>query len=67
MIVLNKNGLVECCCGTIRTFAEELVEKICPILDSSITVCFNDIYFIVNKSNTAEEIVEKWVRRLQND
>ena len=60
MIVLNKNGLVECCCGTIWCFAEDLVEKICPILDSSITVCFNDRYFTVNKYDTAEDIVNKW-------
>ena len=61
MIILNKNGLVECCCGTISTFAEELVEKICPILNSSITVCFNDKYFTVYKYDTVEAIVKKWI------
>ena len=60
MIILNKNGLVECCCGTINTFAKELVEKICPILDFSITVCFNDRYFTVYKYDTVEDIVKKW-------
>ena len=60
MITLNKNGLVECYCGTISTFAKEIVEKICPILDSSITVCFNDRYFTVYKYDTVEDIVKKW-------
>ena len=60
MITLNKNGLIECCCGTIYTFAQELVEKICPILDFSITACFNGRYFTVNKYDTAEDIVKKW-------
>ena len=60
MLVLNKNGLVICCCGTIYTFAEELVERVCPILDSNIIACFNLRYFTVNKYDTVEDIVKRW-------
>ena len=60
MIVLEKHGLIRCGCGTIYTFAQELVEKIFPILDYDITVCFNDRYFTVNKYNSIEDIVQKW-------
>lgn len=64
MIILEKHGLVRCCCGTIYTFAQELVEKIFPILDHDITVCFNDTYFTVNKYDTVENIIEKYSRRV---
>lgn len=67
MIVLNKNGLVTCACGTIHSFAQELVEKICPILDSNIGVCFNDKYFIINKYDTVEDIVKKWSEKYYNN
>ena len=60
MIVLRKNGTVECCCGTIYTFAEELVEKVLPILDYAIGVEFNDLRFTVNKYDTVESILKKW-------
>lgn len=60
MIILKDNGVVECGCGTIYGFAKEIVEKICPILDSSITVCFNDRRFTVYKYDTVEDIVKKW-------
>lgn len=60
MIVLRKNGTVECCCGTIYTFAQELVEKVLPILDYAIDVEFNDLRFTVNKYDTVESILKKW-------
>lgn len=60
MIYLNENGLIRCGCGTIVTFAQELVEKVFPILDYSIEVCFNDKYFTVNKDDTVESIIKKW-------
>lgn len=64
MIILNNNGLIECGCGTIWCFAEELVEKICPILNSTINVSFNDITFTVDKYDTVEKIVEKWRKKV---
>lgn len=60
MIILKQNGTVECCCGSIYTFAEELVEKILPILDYAIDVKFNDLYFTVNKDDTILSILQKW-------
>lgn len=60
MIMLKKNGTVECCCGTIYTFAQELVEKVLPILDYAIDVEFNDLRFAVNKYDTVESILKKW-------
>ena len=60
MIALKKNGTVECCCGTIYTFAEELVEKVLPILDYAIDVKFNDLRFTVNKDDTVLSILKKW-------
>ena len=60
MIILEKHGLIRCSCGTIYAFAQELVEKIFPILDNDITVCFNDKYFTVNKYNSIEDIIQKW-------
>lgn len=60
MIILKQNGTVECCCGTIYTFAEELVEKVLPILDYAIDVQFNDLHFTVNKDDTVLSILQKW-------
>lgn len=60
MIALKKNGTVECYCGTIYTFAEELVEKVLPILDYAIDVKFNDLHFTVNKDDTVLSILQKW-------
>ena len=60
MIALKINGVVECCCGTIYTFAEELVEKVLPILDYAIEVTFNDLCFTVTKYDTVLSIIEKW-------
>lgn len=60
MIALKKNGTVECYCGSIFNFAEELVEKVLPILDYAIDVKFNDLYFTVNKDDTVVSIIEKW-------
>ena len=66
MIALKKNGTVECCCGTIYTFAEELVEKVLPILDYAIDVKFNDLNFIVTKDDTVLSIVNKWRKASEN-
>lgn len=60
MIYLKKNGIVECGCGTIVSFAEEVVEKVFPILDYEITLCFNDKYFTVRKYDTVNSIIKKW-------
>ena len=60
MIALKKNGTVECCCGTIYTFAEELVERVLPILDYAIDVEFNDLHFTVTKDDTVLSILKKW-------
>lgn len=60
MIALKRNGLVECYCGTIYTFAEELVEKVLPILDYTIEVKFNDACFIITKDDTVLSIIDKW-------
>lgn len=64
MIALMKNGTIECCCGTIYTFAQELAEKVLPILDYDIEVCFNDRHFIVNKYDTVESIINKWAKEV---
>lgn len=65
MIALKKSGLVQCCCGTIYTFAQELVEKVLPIIDYDIEVCFNGKHFTVNKYDTVESIISKWTREEQ--
>ena len=60
MITLKKNGVIECRCGSIRSFAEELVEKVLPILDYAIDVNFNDLHFTVTKDDTVLSIISKW-------
>lgn len=60
MITLKKNGTIECYCGSIYAFAQEIVDKVLPILDYDIEVCFNDKHFIVNKYDTVESIINKW-------
>lgn len=62
MIALKRSGLVQCYCGTIYTFAQELVEKVLPILDYDIEVCFNDKHFMANKYDTVESIISKWAK-----
>ena len=66
MIYLKKNGIVECGCGTIMSFATEVIQKVFPILDYSIILRFNDTYFTVNKDDTLVSIIEKWRKAQSN-
>ena len=60
MFVLTHNGIVDCTSGTLEGFAEDLVEKICPMLDYSVEARFNTKRIEVTKYDTVDTIIEKW-------
>lgn len=60
MFVLMSNGLVDCTGGTLVGFAEDLVNKICPMLYTSINACFNNKRITVTKYDTVDTIIDKW-------
>ena len=57
---VDHQGIWRCSCGTIRDFAETIVNHICPFIDSIITCIFNDKMFTVTKTDTVELIISRW-------
>lgn len=60
MFVLTHNGTVDCTCGRLYDFAQDLVEKICPMLEHSIEATFNCKRIVVTKYDTVDSIIAKW-------
>lgn len=60
MFVIKSDGLVECTSGTIRDFAQDLVENIIPFVYSCITVEFNGKRFKVHNNYTDNDIINAW-------
>lgn len=57
---LRKNGTIECTCGSLQGFAEDLYNYVCPLLYSTIEAKFNGKTFVVDKYDTVDIIIEKW-------
>lgn len=60
MFVLTHNGVVDCICGSLYGFAQDLAAKICPMLDYSIEARFNCKRIVVTKYDTVDSIIAKW-------
>lgn len=59
-VYVDHQGIWRCNCGTICDFAETIVEHISPFIDSIVTCIFNDKLFTVTKTDTVENIINRW-------
>lgn len=57
---LRSNGTIECTCGSLQGFAEDLYNYVCPLLYSTTKAEFNGRTFVVDKYDTVDIIIEKW-------
>lgn len=60
IIYLRNNGIVECGCGSLQGFAEDLYNYICPLLYGTIKAKFNGKVIMVDKYDDVYVIIEKW-------
>ena len=58
-VYLRNNGIFECGCGSLQSFAEDLYNYICPLLYGTIKAKFNGKVFVVDKYDTVDIIIEK--------
>lgn len=59
-LYITQTGLVKCTCGTLIHFAEDLVESICPIIDTYLLAEFNGKKFLIDKTDNTSSIIRKW-------
>ncbi len=59
-LCITQTGLVKCTYGTITHFAEELIDSICPIIDTYLLAEFNGKKFLIDKTDITSSIIKKW-------
>ena len=61
---ISHDGIIYCTCGTLYDFCNDIEHYIVPLIDTSMTVRFNDRFISVNTYDTVDTIMKKFTTKI---